>query len=244
MPYIRFDVHLECPAPPAEIVAADDLLVSLRRLDGLWSSRSGEIPLLEHCLARQLMVSRRAAPAPYQRFLGRAPAEPIIRSRWSQLISPSLNEDQCGELATALGGPGTVFRQGMVGSGRDLSGRRSVYPRPAVAHGWLTRIKQHESEAISPLARSFYAYAETAISHPLNDGNGRLARAMLYRALGAEGILSAPLLPLGPLIYANTSQVIEGVVRLGTQGDWAPLAGVLEGLIRKAAAFSEWSLTK
>ncbi len=84
-----------------------------------------------------------------------------------------------------------------------------------------------------------HAYAEVALSHPYTDGNGRLARALYQRAFAHAGLLNAPLIPLGPLLYLNHKTVIAVLVHLGTTGEWPPFLKVMARLTHKALAFTE-----
>jgi len=58
---------------------------------------------------------------------------------------------------------------------------------------------------------AIYCYAQVALSHPLVEGNGRLARAVLACALGHSGILNEPWLPMTAAFYRNAPAIVEAL---------------------------------
>lgn len=93
-----------------------------------------------------------------------------------------------------------------------MSGARTIYAEAATARGFSERLML--SEAFSeqaPMTWAIYCYAEVALSHPLTDGNGRLARALLICALGRSKILQAPWLPITATFYRNAAAIVEAL---------------------------------
>lgn len=161
---------------------------------------------------------------------------------WSALRDDVLTEAIASRMVASLTGEPVRYRFGHISSAADLHGRRTIYAPPDIAAGWIDRVNAAEAQGADPFILACHAYAEVALSHPYVDGNGRLARAMFQRAFARAGLLDAPLIPLGPLIYLNHKVVIAALVRLGTTGDWPPFLDVMARLTHKALAFTEHQL--
>lgn len=174
---------------------------------------------------------------PLARFNSRPASEPVLWRNWTDLIDAPLDFNLADTVVRDLTGAPATRRRSRGFSAKDQSGRRSLYPEPETAMAWPERMRAIGEAAASPFVAACAAYAEIAISHPYADGNGRLARAVFQAKLGKHGVLSGPHLPLGPLIYANHRMVIEGLVRVGTIGDFEFFFATMAGLVRKAAAF-------
>ncbi len=173
---------------------------------------------------------------PLDRFKARPMVEPILRHAWPT-FDRRLTSAYADRWVDSLVGRCTP-RQ--TGQGRTLPGRdgsRVIFASSAEPSLWWQRINGEE-DLNHPLASACFAYAQTVLSHAYQDGNGRLARVMYIRSLARSGLLAGPLLPLGPLVYAN-ARVHDGALQhLGTTGDWDPFVKVMLGLTRKAAAFT------
>jgi len=155
------------------------------------------------------------------------------------LTRAPITSELADQLVTALIGEPVRHRFGQITSAPDRFGRRTLYAPPDVATGWIDRVNAADAMGTDPFILACHAYAEVALSHPYADGNGRLARALYQRAFARAGLLDAPLIPLGPLIYLNHKVVIAALVHLGTTGDWPPFMNVMARLTLKALAFTE-----
>lgn len=173
---------------------------------------------------------------PYHVFAERPATEPVLASAWTSLLGQTTETDIDG-LASALLGRLARRRSGPSATVRSNDGSRSVFPPPEVAGGWFGRLEEAERASRDPFALALFAYAQTVLSHPYEDGNGRLGRAMFTRALARGGWIDAPVLPLGPLVYANHRVHDRALQHLGGTGDWEPLVRVMVGLTRKALSF-------
>lgn len=127
--------------------------------------------------------------------------------------------DTMDALVTDLLGRDAVHRTHRATTRYARDGTRSVFPPAEQAAGWLDRIEAVEQTHPHPFASACFAYAQTVLSHPYQDGNGRLARAMYQRSLGRSGLLAGPLLPLGPLVYANHRVHDRALRHLGMTGN-------------------------
>lgn len=96
---------------------------------------------------------------------------------------------------------------------------------------WFDRIIEAERELrFSPFALACKVFAEVILSHPLGDGNGRLARALFSGSLARGAGLACPILPLGPVCYANRPRLVEGLRSLAISGDWYPFVDLMGDL--------------
>lgn len=238
------DIAVACPrSPPLTDV------VQRRQFDHVFSERifrgvstDCELErLLAHALKAEAFA-RGFAKSSQARFDDRPATEPALRSLWPKLMARTRIAD-VDKLLSALLGESSVHRQHRSTTRYARDGTRSVFPPVDEARGWLDRVDASERPGIDPFAQACFAYAQAVLSHPYNDGNGSLARAMYQRSLGRSGFLSGPLLPLGPLVYSNHHVHDRALQHLGSTGDWAPFVAVMLGLTRKAAAFTTWTLS-
>lgn len=242
--YEHVDIAVACPQVQPLIDVAqrhqfEDAL-SARIFRGVSTDRE-----LERRLAHTLKAeafARGATKSSQARFDDRPATEPALRPLWPKLMGHTRIAD-IDNLLNALLGETSVHRQHRSTTRYAHDGTRSVFPPVHEARGWLGRIDASEGSETDPLAQACFAYAQTVLSHPYQDGNGRLARAMYQRSLGRSGLLSGPLLPLGPLVYANHRVHDRALQHLGSAGDWSPFVAVMLGLTRKAAAFTAWTLS-
>ncbi len=196
---------------------------------------------LAHIL-KAAAIARGATKSSQARFDDRPATEPALRSVWPDLIARTRIAD-IDDMLTALLGETSVHRKHRSTTRYARDGTRSVFPPVDEAMGWLDLIEASERTETDPFAQACFAYAQAVLSHPYNDGNGRLARAMYQRSLARSGLLAGPLLPIGPLIYANYRVHDRALQHLGSTGDWGPFVAVMLGLTRKAAAFTAWTLS-
>lgn len=234
------DSHVSCPSAAFlrdRFLAGADPSARIKKLE----TASGPLDL-ERRLAQVLIEVRPSGSTlPFERFASRPVSEDVLLRNWRDLSGPI-----CGDLADRLVAGLTdapARPRGFVAmSAVSRTGRRTVFASPGVASDWTLRVGEAEFATSDPFKLACHAYAEVALSHPYADGNGRLARAMFQRAFIRAGLLDAPLIPLGPLIYLNHKVVIETLVRLGTTGDWLPFLDVMARLTHKAVAFTEHHL--
>ena len=238
------DIPVACPQAPPRIDDVQrhqfDVAISDKVFRGASTPCERE-RRLAHILKAEAFA-RGATRSSQARFDDRPAAEPALRSVWPDLMARTRIAD-IDNLLTALLGETSVHRRHRSTTRYARDGTRSVFPPVDEAMGWLDRIDASERTETDPFAQACFAYAQTVLSHPYQDGNGRLARAMYQRTLGRSGLLSGPLLPLGPLVYANHRIHDRALQHLGSTGDWDPFVAVMLGLTRKAAAFTAWTLS-
>jgi hypothetical protein len=204
-------------------------------LAGLPNVASSPAIGLERRLAADLARGGRFPGGPWSRFEERPASEAALARLWPEPTSRS-KAFALDALAFALS-PGCARRTAAIQVGPDSLGIRTLFPPPPDA-GWAQPILDAEQALAGPLARAAFAYGWTVLVHPYTDGNGRLARALFQVSMARSGLISAPVLPLGPLVYANHRSHDLALRRLGVTGDWQPLLEVLVGLTEKAAAYA------
>lgn len=239
------DLLVACPPPPAFSFVRDpgDIEERLLALSRSVAQRRYPLAPLERALAERLTTtSPSTVSAPFHRFLERPASEVVLSGFWEVLGHQGLTDGLADSIVTGLTGVPCERRRGVMASRRDRRGRRTVYAPEDVATGWANRVREVDAANSNCFVGACYAYANVALSHPYTDGNGRLARAMYQRAFARAGLLDAPLIPLGPLIYLNHKIVIAALVRLGTTGDWSPFLEVMVRLTHRALAFTEYHL--
>jgi hypothetical protein len=221
----------------------------LEAVSEAWVRSGCSVPPLERLLVHD-MTQRWAdqgqwtGTVPFNRFLVRPGSEAILSELWSTMAGGPTTDTLVEHLIAGLTGAPPDIRSGQITSAPDRSGRRTVYAPPDIAGGWIKRVNAAEMTVGDPYILACHAYAEVALSHPYADGNGRLARAMFQRAFARAGLLEAPLIPLGPLIYLNHKVVIQALVRLGTTDDWAPFLALMARLTHTALDFAEHRLKR
>lgn len=240
-------VQVRCPVFSTSQACRSDIVARVSTLNETWV-RAGSAALpLERVLAAQLasclpVASPGGSTIPFDRFQARPAGEPVLSAVWAKLCDDPLTDGFADALVEALSGETVRRRSERAVSAPDLSGCRTIYATSDEASGWIDRVNADESVRCDPFVVACHAYAEVALSHPYADGNGRLARALFQRAFARAGLLGAPLIPLGPLIYLNHKVLIAALVRLGTVGDWPPFLDVMARLTHKALAFTEHHL--
>lgn len=186
--------------------------ISLSQAGQPWSCFGNEAK------AASVLLNGGAPPAPYERFLFRPSFEPVVLGAWGAFMESNLDARVPQYLVDALTGAQSLPRTGGVQSARGRDGQVSVYPEPGIASGWQDRVTSAWTNKWSPFSRAAFVYAEIALSHPYADGNGRLARAFMQGSFAKALSYSAPHIPLGPAIYANSKSFIPALIELGSTG--------------------------
>lgn len=100
---------------------------------------------------------------------------------------------------------------------------------------WLEAccLARNRSE-LGPLETASLVHAIVILYHPMNDGNGRLARAMFHGALRNRAGIDAPFLALGPISYVLSYHLLVLTRTLSQSGDWATYLHGVYDVIRIA----------
>jgi hypothetical protein len=166
-------------------------------------------------------------------FLYRRPAvEPIMLSFWKRHRDHRLDAVSAVQVATLLTGRSLGFRHtGAVGR----SARGSVRFEPVeVARTWLPSIQDLQLKAPMISDWPVYVYARTIMAHPLEDGNGRLARLLFAATLAAQLRLERPCIAFSPSFYRYAEGLSAAITTLSRTGDWLPVTTMLRVVVEDA----------
>jgi hypothetical protein len=168
-----------------------------------------------------------AAAPPLARFGQRPPLEPAIAPLLAAAEARALHPPQIIAAVEALtAGEIAGIRSTPISSTDDAEGASTAFSPPAALIGeigGLCRLVNAQFHP-DPLVEAIVLYACTLEVHPFGDGNGRLSRALFHAVLAARGIAPAPVLPLGPALYANPGMLVGEARRLRATGAWRPFA--------------------
>jgi Fic family protein len=79
-------------------------------------------------------------------------------------------------------------------------------------------------------------FAQTVLTHPFSDGNGRFARLMVHAALARCAGLGGPTIALAPAFYRNAESLGAALTRVSDRGDWSALYRVFFSTFAEALA--------
>lgn len=98
------------------------------------------------------------------------------------------------------------FRVGPIGTGRTETGYQIVFSKALDVPKRMECYLGHFNQSPCP-GRTFLGAVESyynfLVIHPLRDGNGYMARALLQLYLNRHLGLKAPILPIGPIYFEN-----------------------------------------
>ena len=75
--------------------------------------------------------------------------------------------------------------------------------------------------------------------HPLDDGNGRVARSLFHASLRRRDQVDAPFLPLGPSFYSASYLKLGLLRRLSQIGDWEAYLDGVHPIVEFAISLQE-----
>lgn len=130
----------------------------------------------------------------------RPPSELAAKILWERAVAGPLTEADLLAAAETAGGAASL-RTGRMATDPFPSGHYREFVAPEQVRARFDRLlrRLNESEPkLHPLLHAIAIYYETLLIHPLNDGNGRLARLLFQVSLRQTIGLRAPILPLGP----------------------------------------------
>jgi hypothetical protein len=162
----------------------------------------------------------------------RPATEPILQGYWARLSSFKFDPEFLLHCSSILASKRLIIRN------KDTVGKSKygdVQFEPLnKAMVWIS-----DSIAISaqPQFRAIlpaYIFARTIMAHPFSDGNGRLARMLIYAALIKTAGLSQPSLALAPTFYRNARYLAQSLDDLSRDGDWGSFYEVFFNVLGKA----------
>lgn len=168
------------------------------------------------------------------RFLVRPSAEPIIYSSWNRFTEWRIDEAWALATVGLLDGGGRGRRGATAGNPAYLGLPAMTFaPLDAAGH-WVEALDAiRRCPALSPLQEAALMHATLILYHPLDDGNGRLARVLFHASLGSRAAIDAPFLALGPVTYRMSFYNLGLTRHLSDSGDWP---AYLDGFYQTIAA--------
>lgn len=157
----------------------------------------------------------------------RPAVEPILYSYWDRFRAWALDDESVAALAGCLCGRAVTHRKSFAATLPNSQGLSAIYPPPELARRWREIIPSPTTGAgmMQALHDAFVVMGLFVNLHPLEDGNGRVGRALFQGALARAVGLSCPMLALTPFLYSQKQDVLRGWFALGNDGDWTELVG-------------------
>jgi hypothetical protein len=171
-----------------------------------------------------------------QLLLVRPAIEPIACSYWKRFGTCDLDDKVALVIASTLAGRPLVYRKGPA-TGRAAHGDVTFEPHD-VARQWLAKIAAATKRPELLAALPIYAFAQTIMSHPFSDGNGRFARLMVHAALAKCAGLRRPEIALAPAFYRRANALGAAVTALSESQDWQPFNAVFLSILEDALALT------
>lgn len=162
----------------------------------------------------------------------RPAVEPIACSYWARLRTLDIDASTALKAGSAMAGRPLVYRKGPA-VGRSLNGNVRFPPLES-AGKWLETIA---AVARAPKARSAlpaYCFAQTIMTHPFADGNGRFARLMVHAALAHCCGLAGPAIALAPVFYRRAEALGTALTALSERRDWSRFNRVFFSALNEA----------
>jgi Fic family protein len=97
---------------------------------------------------------------------------------------------------------------------------------------------------LNPLAIATAAMLHCLVVHPFSDGNGRLSFLLFQYSLFRSGVLTHPLVPLGPFLEKHRSEYLDALIRFAVDDTMVPFCTLVERAAEATAIASEEALTE
>lgn len=163
----------------------------------------------------------------------RIAVEPVITSYWPSLCQKDLKIETIENLTSMLIGRKAERRTGPIWAD-GLEGVRVVFEAARTIDRWMIDVSSIREAGYSPVEEAIILYAKTVFSHPFRDGNGRLARAMLYSSLARKNVIRTPCLGFGPIFDAARLTLAQATLLLSNTGDWQPYMELVLSLLQRS----------
>jgi Fic/DOC family len=144
--------------------------------------------------------------------------EPIAHAHWARFHDFRVDESCAVRIASALAGRPLVYRKGPA-VGRSVKGDVHFAPLET-AGGWLNKLKDAGRCPSLRAVLPAYFFAQTIMTHPFSDGNGRFARLMIHAGLEQSAGVTGPLIALAPAFYRRADALSSALNNLHFHADW------------------------
>lgn len=145
--------------------------------------------------------------------------EPICSTYWEKYFPFNVSEASALRMASAAAGRPLVYRKGPA-TGRSLNGDVN-FGALETGGEWLAKIARAAQAPALRGAFPGYCFAQTIMTHPFSDGNGRFARLMVHAALAHCAGLAGPRIALAPAFYRRAEELGSALTALSQDGDWS-----------------------
>lgn len=144
--------------------------------------------------------------------------EPLAMSTWS--INASLQSlDQANKMASIILCKPSDMRTPEM-QGIAANGGRVQFESIAESKCWIDDIRRVDLSDRPPLEKAAYRFMRTISAHPFRDGNGRIARTLIYGPFAAANILKLPILGITAIFDIHRLELSRRVVKLSDDADW------------------------
>jgi hypothetical protein len=162
--------------------------------------------------------------------------EPVALAYWARLSSFEIDDALALKAASAMAGQALVYRKGPA-TGRSSNGDVHFGPLESTSD-WLKNIGKAARTAEMLTALPAYCFAQTIMTHPFSDGNGRFARLMVHAALGRCASVSGPRIALAPAFYRRGEALASALTTLSEYGDWSEFNQVFFSTLDEASTLT------
>tara|TARA_R110000868_G_scaffold402710_1_gene679192 strand:+ start:12964 stop:13638 length:675 start_codon:yes stop_codon:yes gene_type:complete len=167
-----------------------------------------------------------SAPAAFEapqldRFLIRPGIEPIVYTSWQRFSAWQIDQHWIEQVAALLTGTNRKMRSARVDKSAICGLAPMRYARLDDIPFWPEAIAAIQNcKGLTPVQEAVLTHATFVLYHPLDDGNGRVARSLFHASLRRRDQIDAPFLPLGPSFYSASYLKLGLLRRLSQTGDW------------------------
>ena len=159
--------------------------------------------------------------------------EPLILSSWDRLARLDFTLDAAADFASLLCGERVEARKSSIWAMGPVE-HVVVFEDPPRSREWLSDIHTIRELGLSPVLEAIVIYARVVFAHPHTNGNGRLARAMLYSPLAQTSLISTPCLALGAVFDVYREVLATALLQLAKSSHWKPFVILLVELLERS----------
>lgn len=163
--------------------------------------------------------------------------EPALLGCWDAIGTAAFVDENLLDFVSVIRGADAEIREGEVCAGGD-GGNGVLFEKPDFAR-WADGMKSLYALALPPVTEAIVIYAHTVFAHPFRDGNGRLARALIYGSLRRGGLVSGPCLGLGPTFDLCRRPLAFATLALSERSDWPRYVQTLGKILNLCAVHAD-----